>query len=517
MIKIVSTNWPGFQSTSRPQRSQKMSRIGRRAAGLVQNGMVAAVVRRDFPQINRGKSCSQFAHRLAQPRYGVKLDFLCVFKFGGCYNLKMTTDSELLRQFAQTSSEAAFAELLKRHVNLVYSAALRQVNGDEHFAKDVAQTVFTDLARKAVSLSRRETLTGWLYTSAHFAAAKMVRGENRRRDREEKYMREPTSETALELDWEKIRPALDDAMHELNETDREAILLRYFENRQFIQVGAKLGLNENAARMRVERALEKLRGIFEKSGIATAMALASVISANAVQTAPANLAVALTIASIATAGTGTFTLLKIMTATKLKLAISALVVAGAATAFIIQDQVQEILRAKNDALTQQLAQLQKDNENLSNKLDAVGDSQKLSEKQFNELLKLRGEVGLLRQQTNQITKLKQENQRIYQQIYALRANTGSSQHVSSSPLLYSRHFRINMATFFQNLSHSFPASDGEKPSETFVRFLKQNGVELLNPGESLFVNDQLGELFVRTSETNLDTIENIIEVINSNQ
>jgi RNA polymerase sigma factor (sigma-70 family) len=279
----------------------------------------------------------------------------------------MTPDSELLREFAKTNSEDAFAELVKRHVNLVYSAALRQVNGDEHFAKDVAQTVFTDLARKASSLSRRETLTGWLYTSAHFAAAKIVRGENRRRDREEKFMREPIHETAPDADWEKLRPTLDDAMHELKETDREAVLLRYFENRQFAEVGAKLGLNENAARMRVERALEKLRDIFNKRGVTTATALASVISANAIQIAPANLAATLTTASIATAGTGTFTLLKIMTATKLKLGISALVVASAMTAFVIQHQAQEKLRVENEALQQQMAQLQVENERLSAK------------------------------------------------------------------------------------------------------------------------------------------------------
>src|ERR1019366_880318 len=179
---------------------------------------------------------------------------------------------------AKTNSEDAFAELVKRHVNLVYSAALRQVGGDAHFAQDVAQTVFTDIARKAGSLSRRESLTGWLYTSAHFAAAKIARTENRRRDREEKYMREPIHETAPDAsrteafaevgaDWEKLRPTLDGAMHELKETDREAILLRYFENRPFAEVGAKLGLNENTARMRVERALEKLRQIFTKRGI----------------------------------------------------------------------------------------------------------------------------------------------------------------------------------------------------------------------------------------------------------
>ncbi|MEI9864858.1 MAG: sigma-70 family RNA polymerase sigma factor [Limisphaerales bacterium] len=302
----------------------------------------------------------------------------------------MTPDSELLRQFARTNSEAAFAELVKRHVNLVYSAALRQMNGDEHLAKDVAQMVFTDLARKAASLAHREILTGWLYTSAHFAATKIIRGENRRRDREEKFMREPISENAPEAEWEKLQPVLDDAMHELKEADREAILLRYFENRQFIEVGAKLGLNENAARMRVERALGKLRGILTKRGIATATALASVISTNAVQLAPANLAATLATASIATVGTGTFTIMKILTATKLKLAVSALVVASATTAFVVQHQAQDKLRTSNETLTQQLAQLETDNESLSNRLTDAGDSQKKSEKQFNELLKLRG-------------------------------------------------------------------------------------------------------------------------------
>jgi RNA polymerase sigma factor (sigma-70 family) len=314
----------------------------------------------------------------------------------------MTTDSQLLASFARTNSEDAFAELVQRHVHLVHSAALRQVNGDAHLAQDVAQTVFTDLARKANSLARREVLTGWLYTSAYFAAAKIIRTENRRRDREEKFMREPIHETAPEADWEKLRPMLDAAMHELKETDREAILLRYFENRQFAEVGAKLGLNENAARMRVERALEKLRGTLTKRGVTTATALASVISANAVQIAPANLAATLTAASIVTAGTGTFTLLKIMTMTKLKLGISALVVAGAATAFVLQHQAQEKLRTDNAALTQQLAQLQTESESLSNRLVTAGDSPKISDVQYNELMKLRGEVGLLRSQKNKL-------------------------------------------------------------------------------------------------------------------
>jgi RNA polymerase sigma factor (sigma-70 family) len=316
----------------------------------------------------------------------------------------MTPDSELLRRYADTRSEEAFAELVQRHVNLVYSAALRQVNGDAHLAQDVAQTVFTDLARKAAPLSRRATLTGWLYTSAHFAAAKTVRAENRRRDHEEKFMREPIHENAPEADWEKLRPTLDDVMHELKETDREVILLRYFENRQFAEVGAKLGLNENAARMRVERALEKLRTILTKRGITTATTLATVISVNAVQLAPANLTATLTTASLAAAGTGTFTLLKFMTLTKLKLGLSVLVVAGATTALVVQHQAQEKLRTENESLHRQIAQLKTDNGSLSNRLAAVGNSHSLSDDQLNELLKLRSEVGMLRQRTNELGK-----------------------------------------------------------------------------------------------------------------
>jgi cell division protein FtsL len=240
----------------------------------------------------------------------------------------------------------------------------------------------------------------------------MVRTENRRRDREDKFMREPAHTPAPEPEWEKLRPALDEVMHELKEADREAVLLRYFENRQFAEVGTRLGLNENAARMRVERALEKLRAAFLRRGVAATTALASVISANAVQVAPANLAATLTITSMAAAGTGTFTFLKIMTATKLKLALSTLVVASATTTFVIQHQAQEKLRGENEALQQQIAELQNNNENYSRRLTTIDNSKKLSDEQFNELLRLRGEVGVLRLQTNELGKLQEENQQL---------------------------------------------------------------------------------------------------------
>jgi RNA polymerase sigma factor (sigma-70 family) len=327
--------------------------------------------------------------------------------------MNMKPDHELLRQYAIARSEQAFAELVKRHVNLVYSAALRQVGGDAHLAHDVAQNVFTDLARKASSLSRRESLAGWLYTSAHFAAGKIVRTEIRRREREEQFMREPPHDPAPDADWEKLRPTLDAAMHGLNETDREAVLLRYFENRPYAEVGAKLGVNENAARMRVERALEKLRALLAKRGVATTAVLASVISANAIQVAPPALAATLANASLAAAAAGTsLTLMKLMTLTKLKLGLSALVVAGAATTLVLQHQTQQQLRNQNELLHQQVAQLKSDSDDASNRLASSDASGQLTGPQKDELLRLRGEVGALRSQTNELAKLQEENRRL---------------------------------------------------------------------------------------------------------
>lgn len=209
-------------------------------------------------------------------------------------------------------------------------------------------------------------------------------------------MREPSHSTPPEADWEKLRPTLDSAMHELKETDREAVLLRYFENRPFAEVGAKLRLTENAARMRVERAVEKLRALLAKRGIATGAALASVISANAIQTAPGNLAATLATASLASAGSGALLFAKFMTATNLKLSLGALATAAVVVALIGQQQSQKALRAENQSLTAQIAQLKADNADLSNRISAADSSASLTDDQRAELLKLRGEVTQLR-------------------------------------------------------------------------------------------------------------------------
>src|SRR6186713_3305826 len=143
----------------------------------------------------------------------------------------MPTDVELLRRYAEEGSEEAFGELVRRHVNLVYSIALRQCGGDVHHAEDVTQRVFTDLGRKARSLSGYTVLGGWLYRSAQFAASDVVRAERRRRAREQEAqaMQEIFRPDAAssEADWQRLAPVLDQAIGELAARDRDAVVLRF--------------------------------------------------------------------------------------------------------------------------------------------------------------------------------------------------------------------------------------------------------------------------------------------------
>lgn len=214
----------------------------------------------------------------------------------------MTPDHELLAHYAARRDEAAFAELVRRHVDLVYSVVLRQAAGDAPLAQDVTQTVFLDLVRKAGELSRHATLAGWLHTSARFAASKAVRGEQRRRHHEQEASAMQETTTAA-VNWEQLRPLLDEGVGQLDEPDRDAIVLRFFEGKSHREVGTLLGLNENSANKRIERALEKLRAYFARRGVtASSVALAAAISENSVQAAPVGLAA--NVAGVAVAGKG---------------------------------------------------------------------------------------------------------------------------------------------------------------------------------------------------------------------
>jgi len=284
----------------------------------------------------------------------------------------MTDDQTLLAEYVQTGSDAAFRGLVIRYVDLVYSTALRLVGGDTHRAEDVAQAVFADLARMARALPKDVKLGGWLHRDTCFVASKLMRGERRRQSRERQAVEMNALQNDSGPDFSLVAPILDEAINELGEADRTAILLRFFEQQNFRSVGQALGSNEDAARMRVTRALDKLHDLLKRRGVTTSAATLSVVlSANIVQAAPVGLAAAIstaaTLAGTTTAALATATKTIAMT-TFQKTLITSVIVAGVATTLVIQYQSQVSLREQNQSLRKQIAQLQTDNENLSGRL-----------------------------------------------------------------------------------------------------------------------------------------------------
>lgn len=235
------------------------------------------------------------------------------------------SDSELLHAFAREADESAFAELVKRRIDFVYAAALRQVAGDAHCAQDVTQEVFIKLARHATALATHPALLGWLCTTTHHAAVDAIRREQQRRVRET----EATTMQAIDwdetVDWAQLQPVLDEALTSLPERDREIVLARFFARQPFAEIARERGISENAAQHRADRALDKLRAALSRHRITSTGAALGVLLANQPSVAaPATLAASITQSAIAgvtaggaIAGAG---LLAFMSTTKVVLA-----------------------------------------------------------------------------------------------------------------------------------------------------------------------------------------------------
>jgi RNA polymerase sigma factor (sigma-70 family) len=287
---------------------------------------------------------------------------------------------------------------------------LRLVDGQSQLAEDVAQTVFMDLARQAPHLPRQVRLGGWLHRHTCFVACKLMRAERRRQKRERQAVEMNTQADPSQFNLAQLAPLLDEAINQLGAKDRTAILLRFFEQYDLRAVGAALGSSENAAQKRVTRALEELRMLLKRRGVTlSATVLATALAGEAVSAAPAGLAAAISSAAL-TAGVGTGTTLslsKFMALTKLQFSLAgAVVLASVAVPLIIQHQAQVRLRERQQLLqerTDQIGQLRAANQRLSMVLAGRESARRLPAAQFNELLRLRGEVGQLHSDVRQLT------------------------------------------------------------------------------------------------------------------
>jgi RNA polymerase sigma factor (sigma-70 family) len=316
----------------------------------------------------------------------------------------MTDSQQLLEAYVKTGSEEAFRELLARYLDLVYSTALRLVGGDTHRAEDVAQTVFTDLAREAHKLSAGAMLGGWLHRDTCFVASKLMRTERRRQLREQRAT-EMNALNRSENDFEHLGPVLDEVINELPEADRVAILLRFYERRDLRRVAEALGSSENAAQKRVARALDQLHGMLTRRGIVlSATVLAAGLTTKAVSAAPAGLLG--TIATAALSGS-TMTTATVIAATKtatmttlqkVAIATTFAIVAGAGIqqayqAARLRSQIQA-LQLQRTSMGEQIQQLQRERDDATNRPAVETINEKTNE---TELLKLRAEVAALRE------------------------------------------------------------------------------------------------------------------------
>jgi RNA polymerase sigma factor (sigma-70 family) len=325
-------------------------------------------------------------------------------------------DMALVREYAQSNSEQAFATLVSRHLNLVYSVALRQVR-DPHLAEEITQSVFIILAGKAKSLSPKTILSGWLCRTARYVSANTLSIQRRRQFREQEAHMESILNEPEPGVWNQIAPLLDEALNYLGEKEHDAVVLRFFDGKELKQVGAAMGTTEDAARMRVNRGVEKLRDFFTKKGVTlSATAITGAVAANSVQAAPAGLAAAITTAALS--GT-TITTTAVIAATK-AIAMTTLqkTVIAAAFAIAVGTGIYEARQAANarsemQTLQQQQAtsqasieQFQSKLTETTNRLAALADALSRAGNNDHELLALRGEVGRLRRESQELAQSK---------------------------------------------------------------------------------------------------------------
>ncbi|MGC3958147.1 MAG: sigma-70 family RNA polymerase sigma factor [Verrucomicrobiota bacterium] len=336
------------------------------------------------------------------------------------------SDWELLQRYRRNQAEEAFAELVRRYVNLVYSAALRQIRTPQ-LAEEIAQSVFSDLARNAAQLRADTVLAAWLHQVTRRTAIDVLRREARRQLREQ-IATQMNAINTPDANWTHIEPLLDEAVSALDEVDRVAVVLRYFENKSLREVGLQLGVTDDAAQKRVSRAVERLREFFAKRGVtAGASGLAVLISANAVQAAPASLGATISTAAT-TAGavlvTTTLTMQTTMNwiaAKTVSAVLAAAVVAGTGTYFV-QQRASDQLRNDHQKLAAAQEALAKERDEALAAVAANAEQLKLWDNDKTELMRLRGEVGVLRRKAKEADQLAEQNRQLQEVVKKFSQN-----------------------------------------------------------------------------------------------
>ena len=419
--------------------------------------------------------------------------------------MKMSEDAALLREYVENSSEQAFTALVERYLNLVYAAALRIANHDSQLAQDVAQSVFTDFAVKAKALPREAHLGGWLYQHASFLAANAVRKEQRRRCRERQAceMNMANDESAI---WSSVSPLLDEAMRHLGAKDGRAVVLRFFEQKSFAAVGEALGVSEEAARKRVDRALEKLRGFFGRRGLSfSAAVLGSALESYGATAAPPGLASVVASAALVGAsasGAAGSSLISLMIITKTKIAVAA-IATGLTAAIVIQSQENSRLQRDLREQAAQLETLRAENQRLNQPRPVA--AQEVNSNQLRELARLRAEVGGLKdrlknaKQPSPESKLSAARQSMAEE----PADTAEAQQKTAiAKMNFAKQWTLAFVMFAQDHQGAYPsnfdqaaayfskdASDTGVTTNQFQLFYQGTLTQITNPANTIVLGE----------------------------
>jgi|GEM_PF-1706196 len=378
-------------------------------------------------------------------------------------------DMGLVQEYAARRTEAAFAALVERHTNMVYSAALRLVRNPAT-AEEVTQAVFLLLARKARTLGRQTVVAGWLYRAACHVARDAMRQEWRRQRREqEAYMRATLEEDEAAEAWEQLAPLVDEAMLGLKDSDRDALVLRFFEGREMRAVGEALGASEEAAKKRVGRAVEKLRKALARRQVTVSGGvLMGALAAHSVKAAPEGLGAALqalATAEGAAASHSTTTLLKgamkFMAWTKAKVAMGGAIVAASLVApLLVQHEAHAALSAARESQRELGAELAGQEAERA-RLSRLASQAELSEEQKRDLGRLKKEEAALKKEAENVAALKEENQRLRQEVAPAPATPMQAKELALAKMNFGRQWLIGFLGYADKNQGRFPESFDE--------------------------------------------------------